>query len=137
MRSLCCLPHYIPIAASLNISYDIKRKVSEAAAEVRSNAQLDHVLFRQCKRVADWLRFKSSYMRLADWLRVESSDKKIRAHEYCLCYRSGNSNSILMNVRTSNPDSLQFSNCTTKDGSSAGWRDVVTGATPNRPQHAV
>ena len=76
MRNLCCLPHYIPIAASLNISYDIKRKVSEAAAEVRSNAQLDHVLFRQCKRVADWLRFKCSYMRLADWLRVESSDKK-------------------------------------------------------------
>ena len=49
-------------------------KASEAAAEVRSDAQLQHVLFHQCKRVADWLRFKSSYMRLADWLRVESSD---------------------------------------------------------------
>ena len=42
---MCCLPYYILLSASLNISYDIKRKVSEAVAEVRSDAQLDHVLF--------------------------------------------------------------------------------------------
>ena len=41
---------------TLNISYDIRRKASEAAAEVRSETQLDHVLFHQCKRVVDWLR---------------------------------------------------------------------------------
>ena len=36
------------------------RKASEAAVEVRSNMQLDHVLFHQCKQVADWLRVESS-----------------------------------------------------------------------------
>ena len=35
-------------------------------------------VFHQCERVADWLCFKSSYMRLAYWLRVESSDPKNR-----------------------------------------------------------
>ena len=63
MRSKCCLPHYIPLAASLNISYDIRRKASEAAAEVRSDALLDHVLYHQCKRVPDWLHFKASVTR--------------------------------------------------------------------------
>ena len=62
---MCCLPYYILLSASLNISYDIRRKVSEAVAEVRSDVQLDHVLFHQCKRVADWLH-------------VESSDPKIK-----------------------------------------------------------
>ena len=33
----------------LNISYNIRRKASEATAEVRSDMQLDHVLFHQCK----------------------------------------------------------------------------------------
>ena len=56
----------ILLAASLNISYGIKRKASEAAAEARSDVQFDHVLFHQCKRVADWL-----------WLCVESSDPNI------------------------------------------------------------
>ena len=97
MRSKCCLPHYIPLAASLNISYDFRRKASEAAAEVRSDVQLDHVLFHQCKRVADWLCFKSSYMRLSDWLRMESSDPKksrfLLAFEFYLHYRSGSNKS--------------------------------------------
>ena len=91
-------PHYIPLAASLNISYDIRRKVLEAAAEVRSDTQLDHVLFHQCKRVADWLRFESSYMRLADWLRVElifpiqknrDSCSIMNVFHCCLRHRSG------------------------------------------------
>ena len=80
MRSKCCLQYHIPLAASSNI----KRKVSEATAEVRSDVQLDHVLFHQCKRVADWLRFKSSYIRLADWLVVESSDTKNRDSCYIM-----------------------------------------------------
>ena len=47
MRSKCCLPYYTPLAASWK---------SEATAEVRSDTQLGHVLFHQCKRVTDWLR---------------------------------------------------------------------------------
>ena len=88
------------ILHSTGCFYDIRKKASVAAAEVRSDAQLGHA----CKSdkciygnklyvavvaaaaavvvvvvvvvVVDWLRFKSSYTRLADWLRVESSNLK-------------------------------------------------------------
>ena len=56
MRSKCCFPCYIPPVASL----DIRRKASEAAAEIRSDAQKCAVPIHQCKRVADCLRVESS-----------------------------------------------------------------------------
>ena len=55
LNEKCCLPCYILLAASSALRTD--PEASEVAAEVRSDAQLDRMLFHQYKRVADWLRF--------------------------------------------------------------------------------
>ena len=87
MRSKCCFPYYIPPVASLNISYDIRRKASEAAAEITKEATLKNVLFRSISAnesliVCVWnLPSQKSSRFLLDYecsLRYRFSSKKIR-----------------------------------------------------------
>ena len=78
-----------PLAASLNISCDIRRKASEAAAEETTRN------FHQCKRVADWLRLAICDSLIGCvWNVSIQKSRFLLDYECCLHYRSGSKNKV-------------------------------------------
>ena len=71
-------------------SYVIRRKASEAVAEVRSDMLLDHVLFHCCKQVADWLRLESSDPKNRDFCYIINAAYSISLTIACINKSSKN-----------------------------------------------